>query len=209
MWALARSRWAGDPQVLVQRIAVRIACLTEWDEQSLSTAVWALAVLGYRDAALPLLANARLDVQNLRSFPTASLCVLTWTCGMLGMREDPTPALLVVWPSRTSELSISQLVMVARSFAGIWPRIRLHRKETGFNAKQNQCPDGESFVSLTGVPSMTGLLFLGPPRSFAEVAPHIPHIPTHSQKHPRNGASQVLPKKLLRGSAGTFFQGPE
>eukprot|EP00439_Symbiodinium_sp_Y106_P053229 s1999_g7.t1 len=122
LWAIARSRWTGDPQKFVCRVCARIASFARLDEQSLSITVWALAVLGHRHAALPLLGNSGLNLKDLHSFPNASLCLLIWTCGMLGARESPFPALVVALRCRARELTPSQLSVVARTLAGLWPR---------------------------------------------------------------------------------------
>ncbi|CAE7878934.1 unnamed protein product [Symbiodinium necroappetens] len=122
LWAIARSRWSGDPQKFVRRVCARIESFARLDEQSLSITVWALAVLGHRHSALPLLGNSGLNLKNLNSFPNASLCLLIWTCGMLGIRESPFPALVVALRCRARELTPSQLSVVARTLAGLWPR---------------------------------------------------------------------------------------
>ncbi|CAJ1375047.1 unnamed protein product [Effrenium voratum] len=132
LWAFARRGRESGSRDLALAIAERAALLShEWDEQSLATTVWALAVLGQRPASLPLLTSV--TEERLGNFSVSSLCVLVWTCGMLGVADHPTLLLAVLLRKKSRDLTTSQLLATARAFASIWPTYAMPRLTANFH----------------------------------------------------------------------------
>lgn len=121
LWALARRGRGLELQGLAEAVAQHVSQL-QCDEQSLSSCVWALAVLRQRMLSLPLLRSVR--GEELKSFSPESLCVLAWTCGLLGVTEHPTGLLASALEEKSGDLSISQLTSATTAFARIWPSLR-------------------------------------------------------------------------------------
>ena len=123
LWALARRgrglELQGFAKALAQHVS-QLQQLRQCDEQSLSSCVWALAVLGQRIVSKPLLLGIEREV---KSFSAESLCVLAWSCGLLGVKEHPTALLASGLQEKSKDLSVSQLTSATTAFARIWPHL--------------------------------------------------------------------------------------
>ena len=125
LWALVRQDRDLDLRDFAKAIATRASNFSsDWDEQSLSISVWALAVLGQRTSSLPLLNALTSDLEELRKFSSESLSVFAWTCGLLGVETHPTPLLALVINKRADSLTIEHLSSMPIAFARIWPHYK-------------------------------------------------------------------------------------
>ena len=126
LWALVRQDRDLDLRDFAKAIASRASNFSsDWDEQSLSISVWALAVLGQRTSSLPLLKALTSDLEELRKFSSESLSVFAWTCGLLGFETHPTPLLALVINKRADSLTIEHLSSMLIAFARIWPHYKI------------------------------------------------------------------------------------
>ena len=128
LWALVRQERDLDLHDFAKAIAARASNFSDWDEQSLSISVWALAVLGQRTSSLPLLKALTSDLEELRKFSSESLSVFAWTCGLLGVETHPTPLLALVINKRAESLTIEHLSSMLIAFARIWPNHKIYNK---------------------------------------------------------------------------------
>ncbi len=122
LWALTHQKRELCSEAFVCALAERASQFLDWDEQSLSISIWALAVLGQRSASLPLLESVPSDLDKLRGFSSESLSVFAWTCGLLGVKAHPTPMLAIIARDRAETLTVDHATSILLAFARIWPQ---------------------------------------------------------------------------------------
>merc|ERR1711879_243904 len=110
----------------VERVGRQAMQIPFWDEQSIGTLLWALAVLRHQDTAATIVRFCRIGMQNarappLREWTALGLCSLAWVTGALRSRGELAMALAKALREVLQTIPTDRLSPIATAYAMLWP----------------------------------------------------------------------------------------